>query len=681
MNRLSKESSPYLLQHANNPVEWYPWGKEAFEKASKEDKPVLISIGYSACHWCHVMERESFEDPETAAYMNKHFVNIKIDREERPDIDHIYMDAVQLITGTGGWPLNVFLTPDLRPFYGGTYYPPKPVHNRSSWMEILEGISASFRDRREEVETQAGKLTEHLTKSNEFGLTLKTVDPSLTAFTSNDVTLIAGNILQVADTEWGGFSKEPKFPHSQVIRFLLNHYFHTREQSSLDQAVLTLDKMASGGLYDHVGGGFARYSTDAQWLVPHFEKMLYDNALLVSVYSEAFQLTGNELYREVVDNTLEFVERELMSEEGGFFAALDADSEGEEGRFYVWTADEINDVLGDDAALFSLYYGVTAEGNWERRNILTTRQTLERFASEQGLSSTDLREKLNRSRAKLLQSRNTRVSPGLDDKVLLGWNALMISAYCKAYQATLTPAYLDRAKKSAQFLLSALERADGKGLHHTFKAGEAKFPAFLDDYAFLIAALIQLQEITADPAWLLKAQELMELVIGNYSEKETGFFYYTAYDQDDIIIRKKEIYDSATPSGNATMAINLYALGVLLDKPDWKDRAIQMTLTLRQLIVQYPTSFGLWATFLQSLSFGIPEIVLIGEEIEAKHRDILRTFIPSRLYQSSTRATTEFPLLADKPLTENGLIFLCKDYACQHPVNEIDELKQLLGSG
>lgn len=678
-NRLSRESSPYLLQHAHNPVDWYPWSEEALEKAKKEDKPILVSIGYSACHWCHVMERESFENESTAGIMNDHFVNIKIDREERPDLDHIYMDAVQAISGSGGWPLNVFLTPELKPFYGGTYFPPQRAHNRPSWTEVLMGVSQSFREKRNEVDAQAENLTSHLLQSNNFGQSADAmVADSESIFTREKVDLMISNIMQAADPVHGGFGKAPKFPQTFTIRNLLHNYHFTKNPEALRQAILSLDKMALGGIYDQIGGGFARYSTDAEWLAPHFEKMLYDNALLVIVYSEAYQITKQSLYKNVIEQTLDFTERELLSTEGGFYSALDADSEGVEGKFYVWDKNEAGKLFGNDAALLSEYYDITESGNWEHTNILRVKVPIEKFVALKGIDLKEFQQLINKSSDALLQARNKRIRPSLDDKILLGWNALMSIAYCKAYQALGQEKYRELAINNMEFLWKRFKKEGRLSFNHTYKNGAAKYPAFLDDYAFLIQALLELQEITGNVSYLEKADSLTELVIENFSEKETGFFYFTRFDQQDVVVRKKELYDGAIPSGNSTMAWNLYYLGVVLDKGVWRERAIRMCSSLDQLITKYPTSFGVWATFFQSLTFGIPEIALIGQNIESKHQEILRTFIPPRIFQSSIKETNDYPLLAGKPVSTEGKFFHCREYTCQQPVNEVDELIELM---
>ncbi|MES1216561.1 MAG: thioredoxin domain-containing protein, partial [Bacteroidota bacterium] len=435
-NRLAKETSPYLLQHAHNPVDWYPWSDEALQKAKTENKPILISIGYSACHWCHVMEKESFENEETAKLMNDHFINIKIDREERPDLDHIYMDAVQAMTGSGGWPLNVFLTPDLKPFYGGTYFPPVRAYNRSSWKETLLGISQAFQERRHEIDAQAENMKDHLVKSNGFGLQVVSENAKNELFSKETPGEIFRNIMKTADKEWGGFGRAPKFPQTFIIKFLLRYHLVTKNEEALKQALLSIDKMIDGGIYDQLAGGFARYSTDTEWLVPHFEKMLYDNALIVEVLSEAYQLTKKERYKEVIEQTLGFIERDMLAAGGGFYAAFDADSEGEEGKFYVWDYDEVNKLLGNDAAIFCNYYNITRHGNWEDKNILNVKETIETFAEKNSITADTLKILFKKNAAVLLKERNKRIWPGLDDKIILGWNALMNTAYSKAFAST-----------------------------------------------------------------------------------------------------------------------------------------------------------------------------------------------------------------------------------------------------
>jgi uncharacterized protein len=681
-NRLANETSPYLLQHAHNPVDWYAWGEEALEKARSSDKPILVSIGYAACHWCHVMERESFEDEATAALMNQHFINIKIDREERPDLDHIYMDAVQAITGSGGWPLNVFLMPDGKPFYGGTYYPPVRAFNRSSWKEVLESVAQAYKERRHELDAQAENLTQHLVQSNSFGMEAGKGD---NIFTEASLQQVYTNFMKQADKQKGGFGKAPKFPQTFSIQYLLRYYHYTKDEDALKQALLSLDKMIEGGIYDQVGGGFARYSTDEDWLAPHFEKMLYDNALLVTTISEAYQLTGKERYREVIAETFDFLERELLSPEGGFYSALDADSEGEEGKFYVWTREEIEEVLGGEADLFSAFYDVTEEGNWHEpghaggpRNILRVLQPVEAFASANGLDAEALGTRLKHLRERLLVHRGGRVRPLLDDKILLNWNALMNGACSKAYMATGEERYLELAVKNMDFLFRAFREEATGNWHHTYKNGRSKTPAFLDDLAYLVQALLLLQEVTGDTHRLAQAEALTGYVIAHFSEGDTGFFYYTHNNQKDVIVRKKEVYDGATPSGNAVMGHNLLYLSIVYDHPQWKERAGQMISSLGQAVMKYPTSFGVWASLLQGMTRGVAEVVATAEKIVDWRKQILHIFIPYKIFQSTERPDERFPLLRGKPVTSQQLVFLCKNYACHNPVDDLSDFVRLL---
>jgi uncharacterized protein YyaL (SSP411 family) len=665
-NRLAKETSPYLLQHAHNPVDWYPWGNEALEKAKQESKPILISIGYAACHWCHVMEKESFEDKETAELMNSNFINIKIDREERPDLDHIYMDAVQAMTGSGGWPLNVFLTPDAKPFYGGTYFPPRSFHNRPSWKDVLIGISASFRQKKDEIEMQAENLTDHLIQSNSFGKKKSGSEVFENVFDKKNLHQIYENIMKSADRIDGGFGTAPKFPQTFTIQFLLHYHYFTKSEDALKQACLSLDKMIQGGIYDQIGGGFSRYSTDSSWFAPHFEKMLYDNALLIIVLSEAYQITKNSLYKSIIEQTIEFIRREISSPESGFYASLDADSEGNEGKYYVWEKKEIDDILKEDSALFCAYYHVSEKGNWENKNILHIQENSGEFSKKRNIGEKEFLDMLKASKQKLLQERQKRIPPLLDNKIILGWNALMNIALCKASAALKNDDYKEIAIKNINFLLE------------NFTNGVSRLPAFLDDYSFLISALIHLQEITSDSSYLLKAKEFAKHVISYFSDSETGHFFYTNKDQNDIIIRKKEIYDGAIPSGNSIMAFNFLYLSIYFDLAEWRERAIEAFSSLSKMVISYPTSFGGWATLFQALTYNIPEIVITGKEIKNLRKDFLHTFIPYKVFQSATRETDEFPLLVDKPINEKPQIYLCKNYTCQKPVSEIDELLEQL---
>ncbi|MFM1794997.1 MAG: hypothetical protein RL642_1382, partial [Bacteroidota bacterium] len=493
-NKLIHESSPYLLQHAHNPVDWYPWGEEALTKAKEEDKPILVSIGYAACHWCHVMEKESFEDVPTALLMNQHFVCIKIDREERPDLDHLFMDALQAISGNGGWPLNMFLTSEGRPFYGGTYFPPKRVHNRHSWQEVLLQIHQAYQQRRKEIEDQASNLVDYLSRSNQtigFKTDLK-IDTS--NFTLGHCEQAFQALMGVSDKIHGGFGKAPKFPQTFSIQYLLRFAHFTGNKEALVQAELSLQSMMRGGIYDQIGGGFCRYSTDTSWLAPHFEKMTYDNALLLVVLSEAYQLTQNPDYKRVAIQTVDFMKREMMSDGQGFYAALDADSEGEEGKFYTWTKSEFEEVLQEDATMMADWFDVTEEGNWEGVNILRTKKIVDEWRSDHQMTEKQAANKIQEAINQLLAARKKRVRPGTDDKVILGWNALFNHALVKAALAFDQPEWLILAEENMQLLLSVFASDHDIQWLHTYKQGQAKFPAFLDDLAYLIQALIALYE-------------------------------------------------------------------------------------------------------------------------------------------------------------------------------------------
>ncbi|GAB3017734.1 thioredoxin domain-containing protein [Niabella terrae] len=679
-NALIHESSPYLLQHAHNPVNWYPWGPEALQLAIEQDKPILVSIGYAACHWCHVMERESFEDEATAEIMNAHFINIKIDREERPDIDHIYMDAVQTMTGGGGWPLNVFLTPGKKPFYGGTYFPPRPVMNRPSWKDVLTAVADAFSNKREDVEQQARGLTEHLFSSNQFGINPKSAD----LVNADQIDQACEQLLQQADLQWGGFGAAPKFPQTFSIQFLLNYYWLEKTKSpenaerALKQARLSLDKMIQGGIYDQLGGGFARYSTDKEWLAPHFEKMLYDNALLVNVLAQAYQITQEAHYRRALEETIDFVRRELLHPDQGFYAALDADSEGIEGRFYVWQIEEIRSLLGVDAEMFIAYYGVTETGNWPEGtvggtpvNILHVAMDPVVLAAQYQCSRSELENKLAACRQILMKAREDRVRPALDDKILLSWNAMMNTALSKAFEATGATSYKELAVANMAFLLDKFQNPS-KGLQHVWKDNTAKYPAFLDDYACLIQSLLALHRISADITYLNQAHDYCEQTILSFSATD-DYFYFTPENQQDVIVRKIEVYDGATPSGNALMAQNLRTLGILFDNPQWLDRAYKMTVGMATMATKYPVSFGCWLDNFYAVTKGSLEIVLIGNFNPALTR-LLAQPLPFSVVMSASTADPAFPLLRDKSAPEGFRAFLCRQYDCQQPVQDVDAL-------
>jgi uncharacterized protein len=670
-NKLINETSPYLLQHAHNPVNWFAWGDEALQKAKAEDKPILISIGYSACHWCHVMEHESFEDEATAQLMNEHFINIKIDREERPDIDHIYMDAVQAITGSGGWPLNVFLTPELKPFYGGTYYPPVRAFNRSSWKEVLLAVANSYKQKRNEITEQAENLTQHLLNTNNLN-----AEDDTSILNRETLNVIAQNLVNASDKEWGGFGQAPKFPQTFSIIYLLRHYHFTGNQNSLNAAILSLDKMMMGGIYDHLGGGFCRYSTDKRWQIPHFEKMLYDNALLLDAYTEAYQLTKKEEYKTVVEETIRFIKNEMTSPEGGFYSALDADSEGVEGKFYTWSKEEIEELLKENSGLFCLAYNISENGNWEHTNILWQPEALETIAEKSDTTKHELIKQLDISKRILVKAREKRVRPGLDNKVLLSWNALMVTSLCKAYSAFGCDEYLEFAKTSIRFIEKYLFDSNVGSLFHSWNKTVNPQPAFLDDYAALIQAYIFLHQSTADSGYLQKAKFLTNKVIELFSDEKSGMFYFTSKNQKDVLIRKIEIYDGATPSGNSLMAADLIALSVFFDLPEWKERATSMLSSLNKFLAKYPTSFGVWELTIQQLVYGLKEIVLMGEDYQDVLKKVLKEYIPLKVLQASPLENNEWPLLKEKVITPGQTkIYICENYSCLKPAENFEEFK------
>ena len=682
MNKLQHETSPYLLQHAHNPVDWHAWKPEAFAKAEKEDKPILVSIGYSTCHWCHVMERESFEDKEVAEYMNENFVCIKVDREERPDVDQIYMEASQVLTGGGGWPLNCFLTSDKRPFYAGTYYPPMPAHNRPSWLQVLMNISHTFQNKRETVEDQANRLTDIIKNAgkNFTGSQLKIVTEGC-PFKKSLLDNIYKSLHRGFDKKYGGFGGAPKFPGTMALGYLMGYHYHTGKQEALDHALFSLDKMAMGGIYDHLGGGFARYTVDAKWLVPHFEKMLYDNALLVGVLADAYKITHKELYKETIEETLQWVDREMTHPDGGFYSAQDADSEGVEGKYYVWDRSEIMEALGGDAVFFNGFYDVSEKGNWEEKNILWRKYTYFEYAEMIGAEESYLKMKLASAREKLFALRDKRVHPGLDDKILLDWNALMCRAYAKAYAALGHEYYKEVAVKNMEFILEKFQQADGVKFYHTYKNGSAQYDAFLDDYAFLIEALIDLHEITLDTSYLLQAGRLTDYVVQHFLDGSDKMFYFTSSEQKDVPLRRKDLYDSATPSGNSTMVRNLQRIGILLGNEEYRALATDMLLTMKGSIEKYPSSFSRWASAMMSEIFGIPEIAVVGEKTAEMTKTINSNFIPQKTMMGTSETNDDFPLLAGKDVEAKTLIYLCQNYACRQPVMTVEDLKQSLAEG
>lgn len=673
MNRLAHETSPYLLQHAHNPVDWYPWGEEALQKARQEDKPILVSIGYSACHWCHVMEKESFEDPETASIMNQFFVNIKIDREERPDIDQIYMDAIQAISGSGGWPLNCFLTPDLKPFYGGTYFPPKPYYNRPSWKSILANVAKTFIEKRAEIEDQAEKLFEHLVRSGNF-MDMKVEQETFLHDAMLDTVFFA--LQKRFDKTWGGFGHAPKFPSTMSLKYLLRYYYYKKNPAALEQVQLSLDKMMRGGLYDVLGGGFSRYSVDDQWHIPHFEKMLYDNALLLRVYGEAYQITQNKDYLQVIEETITYLQREMTSPEGGFYAAQDADSEGVEGKYFVWTKTEIDLILGSDAELFCAYYNITEVGNWEHgNNVCIAYQSIADFAQHHKLEVGLVHQQLAKSREKLFEVREKRIKPGLDDKILLSWNALMLGSIAKMYKITQNQEYYDLMLKNADFLLQKMTKGDI--LYRTYKNGEAKILGFLEDYAYFIEALLEVYETTFKEEYLNKAISLLEYTLQHFFDPQDNAFFYTSALQTDILFRQKEFYDNATPSANSTMAHNLLRLGALLGNK-YTELAHTMVQQIKGAILQYPNAFGKWATLLSTMVHGVGEVAYFGDIHSGEINKVWKQFHPELVFAGNGNPATT-PFLKDKVQLHNqDTFYFCKNHTCQTPVHTAQEIEHLV---
>jgi hypothetical protein len=665
-NRLVSETSPYLLQHAHNPVDWYPWGEEALKRAKAESRPIFLSIGYAACHWCHVMERESFEDAETARMLNESFVAIKVDREERPDLDAIYMDAVQQMTGHGGWPMSVFLTPDGRPFYGGTYFPDEPRHGMPSFRQVLESVSAAWRDRRAEIEEAGGSLVHAISVRTEGAAP---ADESSLARWMLDAA--QAEIERAFDARTGGWGGAPKFPQPMTIEFLLRRHVATGDGRALAIARRSLDAMADGGIYDHLGGGFARYATDAVWLVPHFEKMLYDNAQLTRVYVHAWQLTGDERYREVAMQTLAFVERELTSDDGGFAASLDADTEGEEGQTYVWSKSEIEKLLGDVAETFSRAYGVTAEGNWEGHNIL----------SRVGEGDAEV---LARARARLFETRQKRPQPGRDDKVLTAWNGLMIGAFADAAAAFGEPRLAEVAARAADLLLTRLRDDDGR-LRRSWKDSRARHAGVLEDYADLADGLLALYEATFDERWFEAATGLMGVVLDHFADP-TGGFFDTADDHEELITRPKGLQDNALPSGGAMTSVVLLRLAAWTGEGRYRAAAERAMGGVGAYLSRYPTAFAHWLNAL-SLALADPrEVAIVGDPGSEGVRSMLavvrETYRPFSVVAVARSEGSAVPLLHDRPMLDaRATAYVCQNFACRAPVTDAADLATQLASG
>ena len=668
-NRLIDETSPYLLQHAHNPVDWYPWGEEALERARREDMPILLSVGYSACHWCHVMERESFEDAEIAALMNDNFVCIKVDREERPDIDSIYMTAVQTLTGQGGWPMTVFMTPDGKPFYGGTYFPPEDRGGLPAFPRLVEALAAAYKTRRGDVTRTTSQLVERM---KQLSAGMAAIEPLTVDVLQSAKRAVAGQF----DGRHGGVGLQPKFPQPMTYEFLLRHHARTQDPESLEMVELTLTRMAEGGIYDQMGGGFHRYSTDTYWLVPHFEKMLYDNALLARLYLHAYQVTGDPLYRRIVEETLDYIAREMTDTNGGFYSAQDADSEGVEGKFFVWRPEEVIDLLGkSEGELFNKYYGVTRKGNFEGQSIL---HVAKGGAAATGMSGEELLTTLRRWKKQVLAARSERVPPGLDDKVLTSWNGLAIRAFAEAGGALGRQDYVEKANTNAKFLLDTLVR-DGR-LLRTYRNGEAKLNGYLEDYAFLIDGLLALHEATLHGRWLDESISLGRAMVDLFWEESEGRFYDTGRDHEELVLRPRDYTDNATPCGSSMAADVLLRLAVITGDSEHERHAVTSLRSVRELMSRFPTGAGHWLGALDFYLSTPKEIAIVGvaghAETNALLSEVARRYLPNRvLVGSAGDGTAEtrsgVPLLEDRDRVDGKpTAYVCENYACSLPVTE-----------
>ena len=679
-NRLIHEKSPYLQQHAYNPVDWYPWGDEALARAKAENKPIFLSIGYSTCHWCHVMERESFENPEIAALMNQFFVNVKVDREERPDLDQIYMNAVQAMTGRGGWPMSVWLTPDLEPFVGGTYFPPEDRWGRAGFTTVITRINELWTDPAQRANLiQTGK-----------GLTAQLRQHAVPAPGGGELSrdLLTGAYRQLTasfDARDGGFGGAPKFPRSMTLMLLMRYHAWKGDDHALRMTEVTLRKMADGGIYDHLGDGFHRYSTDAQWLAPHFEKMLYDNAILARTYLEAYQLTGKQTYADTARGIFTYVLRDMVSPDGGFYSAEDADSEGEEGKFYVWDIAEVRQVLGPDAALFCDYYNVRQGGNWEGHSILHVTHPLPAVAGRNQVSEETARNKLAAARAKLLAVRDRRIRPGLDDKILTDWNGLMVGALALGAQVLEEPTYLAAARKAADFILTTLQR-DGELLHR-YRDGEARFPAYLDDYAYFIQGLLDLYEADFDPRWLQEAVRLQAVQQKRFWDKSGGYFF-TPPNQAHLLVRSKEAYDGARPSGNAIAALNLVRLAEFTGTPEYRTQAVQTLSAFLLSMQRQPTAQTQMLCAVDFLMGAPQEIILVGrsdhDATRAMLRAIRKRFLPNKVVVQIEKAASRellalMPMLAEKTTPKGKTTaYVCENFTCKLPTTEVAAMEKQL---
>lgn len=665
MNQLIHSQSPYLLQHAQNPVEWYPWGEEALEKSKKENKPMIVSIGYSACHWCHVMEKESFEDEPTAEIMNSHFVCIKIDREERPDLDNIYMDAIQTMGLNGGWPLNVFLMPDQKPFYGGTYF------SNKQWKELLQNIANAYENHHDQLAESAEGFGKSLGRSEleKYG-----ISPQKPDLSKEKLAAAVQKLQDQFDLQWGGLNRKPKFPMPAIWSFLLDYALLKKDQALLDHVFFTLKKIRMGGIYDHLRGGFARYSVDGEWFAPHFEKMLYDNGQLLELFAKAYQVSGEDFFREKVMETINWLEAEMLQEEGGFYAAQDADSEGFEGKFYTWTYDELEATAGENLVWMKKLYNLKYQGNWEEGvNILFQTQSYQILAAEEGLSESAYLNRLNQLKAKLLEVRNKRIYPGLDDKVLSGWNGLMISGLVQAYLATGE----DQAKKLAlnngEFLLANMFKDDM--LYRSYKNGKAYTPAFLEDYASVIRAFVSLYQLDFETKWILKAKELTDIVLDQFYNETDGFFFFNNPNAEKLIANKKELFDNVIPASNSIMARNLQDLGLYFYNDQYLEIAEKMLGAMEKLIITEPGFLCNWASLYLSSLVPKAEVAIVGKDAKQKAKALQGQYLPNYVLSVTADVGENIPLLEYKTADSDGnaLIYVCFNKACQKPVATVDE--------
>ncbi len=677
-NRLAHETSPYLLQHAHNPVDWFPWGEEALALSKAEDRPILLSIGYSACHWCHVMERESFEDDETAALMNKLFVNIKVDREERPDLDEIYMAAVQALTQHGGWPMTVFLTPDLEPFHGGTYFPPEDRHGMPSFKRVLVSVAEFYKQRRDQVTQNASQITEFIRTLSQVEVD-RSREPSV-AWIEKAVE----HLEQHYDGDQGGFGRAPKFPHSMDLSLMLRASVRTGNARQLEMVTHSLDTMAAGGIRDQIGGGFHRYSVDAQWLVPHFEKMLYDNALLARSYLEGFLATGDARYELIVRDTLDYLRREMTDERGGIYSTQDADSEGEEGKFFVWKPAEIDAVLGEElGAVARRYWGVTPSGNFEHgTSILHLPTPPDGVAALLKMDRAELDRQIAEAREKLYAAREKRIHPGLDDKILTSWNGMAIAAFARAGRALGEEKYLESARNAAAFCLDEMRRDDGR-LLHSWRHGDARLLGYHDDYACLIEGLIDLYEATFESRWLAEAERLTDDVTRLFGDPEHGGFFYTGQDHETLIVRTRNPYDNAVPSGNAIHTMNLLRLGRLLDRSDLEELGRRTLQSFEKMIERAPGGFSQLLCALEFYLAEPLEIAIAGgrdaTETQALLRTVAKRFLPNAVTALATEDAPKLPWLEGKdPIEGNAAAYVCRRFACQKPVTQVGELEKML---